>query len=288
MVSGHCVFRVVAVIVGSFLIISSFSISGFAESSIDNRESETVFINECELSYSDWVNYGNLSVERSGIFFSITSKFWGGYSFHAIERGGKDVFVSVDIPYTFIEPLSIGSFVSDNGMFISWYLGDNSFYVNFTLRAHVDEWFSLSSVQVFKYKMDYGYRDKVRSLVYGQSVSFSVMCDEQSPTVLINISKNFRYGGRNISVSGSGVVVKYRVDTWVGTFKYPINTNREHPVWYEVRDINECSLQIVVHFDCGKSGDLYIVLNSVWYDYISIVPILDVFGCTEPSGSLSR
>ena len=117
---------------------------------------DTLFVIDFELSYTTWDNDGDVYVEREGISFYMKDNFGGGYSFVAKEYDNRDVFISIEISYQFIDPLSIGTLSSDNGMLIYWELTADYFYLNFTLPAMSHEEFSLSGRTVFKYKMDYG------------------------------------------------------------------------------------------------------------------------------------
>lgn len=273
----------VLILVFTLLIPSSVAL-GFLSKIPDDID--TVFISDFELSFTTWDEDGEVLVERDDISFYMKDKLGGGYVFRTKETGNRDVFISVEISYQFIDPLSIGTLASENGMLIYWSLTPDYFYINYTLPAMADEEFKISGRSAFKYGLDYGWRSRFRSFVHGDSIRIDVKCDEQTPNVHIDIPKNIEYYGKNISVTGRGIVVKYKVDTWMGDFKYPITDGRGADVWFEVRDIDDAKLQLVVHFTQGKSGDLYIVLNPVWYDYVTWVGMLDLFGWTEPAGSL--
>lgn len=271
----------ISVILIFVLIIPSANVFGFLGSVPDDIPK--VSLRSFEFSLEDWENDGEVYVERSGISFYAKDLVGSGYSFVAREYDNRDVFVSVELASNFIDPMSIGSLVSDNKMLIYWTLTDDYLYLNFTLTGLAIEEFSVKGFEAVRYKWDYNYREKFRSLVHGNSVRFNVKCDNSTPNVFVDIPKKFEYYGKNITISGRGVLVKYMVKH---NFKYPINDNRANPIWYEVRDIDEETIQLVVHFTSGISGDLVVVLNPVWYDYVTAVGMLDLFGWDIPVASL--
>lgn len=242
-----------------------------------------VLFRSYEFDSNVWESDGEVTAERNGVSFYIKDLLGSGYSFKACEWDNRDVFVSAEIDASMIDPMSIGTLVSDNGMLVYWSLTTNYLYINFTLTSCAEEEFSVRGFEAIRYKWDYGYREKFRSFVHGNSVRFDIKCDNSTPNVVIDVPKNFEYYGKNVSVTGRGVLIKYVV---AHDFKYPITEDRANDVWFEVRDIDTDNLQVVVHFTKGISGDFVLVLNPVWYDYVTIVPLLELFGWTEPVASL--
>lgn len=265
------------------LLVLVFSIVAYT-GDVEGMDRTNVEFDLTETEEDFLLSEDELSVNNSNVSVDFSDKF-ATFRFSVREYGGSDVYITIILSERVIKPSIIGAVRSKGGRVATWNVTGNLTEISFSLGAYSMDEFEISKLDILAGRIERQYRGGKKNIVYGErSYIFDCLLNDSTSHFSIFLAKNLGEYDLEGELEADEVMVKYRAKHG---FLYPLRNKYKDENWFEVRDINATTYQVVVHFAEG-SGDVVVVLQPGILDYISAGPLLKLIKWDEPVASLER
>lgn len=277
------------VLVVSLVLLSSFvlpmDLFVVADASVDyefgggiedheSDERDNFYFTDEDLDYAKLRDEGHLNETVHGVDVYMEKD---PFYLEVEELDNKNMRVIFRIHRDYMELLNVGvGETEDHEKSVMWGVISNTNVFSFDLDARAYDVFELNILDMAVNERSYS----IRSSRHSESVEVSLNGDES--VVAIRVDEEIG-DGNDIELRPDDFMVKVRVD---GGYWYGITDDRGGDYYYDVEGPFDGEYRIVIWFNTAGSGDVKVISNPLWIDYVTLNPILEVMGRhREPSAS---
>lgn len=270
-----CVFFIVVLLIGTLVGVNSVVADwNDYEYEPDHFSDDRVNLRFTTYNVSDFFEENNYTFDTdeldeegftegnySGVNYELSVS---GFDFSVDECGSRDVRIIVEIGSDYLDLINVGYISTESDRGVLWDTTDESNVFSFDLDADHDDRVEIGMLDSFTGSKSYSFRSARGS----EYVEVPLTGDEDRVTVSFDKDEGW---------SSDDFIVKVKVDGLTGDNWYAITQDNDDVYYYDVNEQSD-SYDVQVYFDDVESGDIRVIGNPVFYDYLTLNPMLEMMG----------